>query len=195
MSKERIFDTAREWLDGNASDIAALTDRIWEYAEPSFCEERSAKALCGLLSANGFSVEMGVAHMPSAFVASYGTGRPRIAVMCEYDATPGEVQAPVAYPQAQPGRTSGFTDLHNGIGVASAAAAVAVARAVEANGIAGSVVVLGTPAEKLCAGKPMVAQAGLFEGLDAIVAWHPRPTPRWNGTWGPPSSRARFIAS
>ncbi len=175
MSRDGIFETARAWIDGNAKDVAALSDRIWDYAEPSFCEVRSAEALCGLLSANGFAVEMGVAHMPSAFVARFGSGTPRIAVMCEYDATPGEVQAPVAFPQAHPGRLSGFTDLHNGIGVASAAAAVAIAQSMKANGIAGTVVVLGTPAEKLCAGKPLMAQAGLFDGLDAVVAWHPRP--------------------
>ena len=128
MSRDSMFETARAWIDGNTSAIAALTDRIWDYAEPSFCETRSAEALCGLLAANGFAVDRGVAHMPSAFVAGWGSGRPRIAVMCEYDATPGETQGPVSYPHAQAGRLSGFTDLHNGIGVASAAAAVAIAQ-------------------------------------------------------------------
>jgi aminobenzoyl-glutamate utilization protein B len=175
MTKDAIFETARGWIDGNAAAIAELTDRIWDYAEPSFCETRSADALCALMKANGFAVEIGVAHMPSAFVARWGTGRPCIAVMCEYDATPGETQGPVAHPQAVPGRLSGFTDLHNGIGTASAAAAVAVARAMQEHGIAGSVVAFGTPAEKLCAGKPLMARAGLFDGLDAVVAWHPRP--------------------
>ena len=182
MSKDAIFATARGWIDGNTQEIAALTDRIWDYAEPSFCETRSAGALGDLLAGNGFAVDMGGAHMPSAFVASWGSGRPRIAVMCEYDATPGETQAPVSHPQALPGRLSGFTDLHNGIGVASAAAAVAVAEAMKAHGIDGSVVAFGTPAEKLCAGKPLMAQAGLFDGLDAVVAWHPRPysTVEWD---------------
>lgn len=182
MSEDGIFETARAWIDGNTQEIAALADRIWDYAEPSFCETRSAAALCDLLAGNGFAVDTGGAHMPSAFVASWGTGRPRIAVMCEYDATPGETQAPVSHPHAEAGRLSGFTDLHNGIGVASAAAAVAIAEAMKAHGIAGSVVAFGTPAEKLCAGKPMMAQAGLFEGLDAVVAWHPRPysTVEWD---------------
>jgi aminobenzoyl-glutamate utilization protein B len=175
MGNQDVFATAGAWIDGNQNGIAQLTDRLWEFAEPSFCEERSAKALCELLAANGFSIDLGVAHMPSAFVASFGSGRPRIAVMCEYDATPGEIQAAVPFPNAEPGRTSGFTDLHNGIGVASAAAAVAIAKSKTAHGLPGSVVALGTPAEKLCAGKPLMAQAGLFEGFDAIIAWHPRP--------------------
>jgi aminobenzoyl-glutamate utilization protein B len=76
MSKDTIFETARTWIDGNTEEIAALTDRIWAYAEPSFCETRSAEALCDLLAGNGFAVDMGVAHMPSAFVASWGSGRP-----------------------------------------------------------------------------------------------------------------------
>jgi aminobenzoyl-glutamate utilization protein B len=182
MSKDGIFETARAWIDGNIQEISALTDRIWDYAEPSFCEMQSAEALCGLLAGNGFAVDRGGAHMPSAFVASWGTGHPRIAVMCEYDATPGETQAPVSHPHAQAGRLSGFTDLHNGIGVASAAAAVAIAEAMKAHDINGSVVAFGTPAEKLCAGKPLMAQAGLFDGLDAVVAWHPRPysTVEWD---------------
>lgn len=182
MNKDGIFETARAWIDGNTPEIQALTDRIWDYAEPSFCEMRSAKALCDLMAGNGFSVEMGVAHMPSAFVARWGSGRPCIAVMCEYDATPGETQGPVPYPHPQPGRLSGFTDLHNGIGVASAAAAVAIAKAMQTHGIPGSVIALGTPAEKLCAGKPMMAQQGVFDGLDAVVAWHPRPysTVEWD---------------
>jgi aminobenzoyl-glutamate utilization protein B len=182
MSKDGIFKTARDWIDDNAPEIAALTDRIWDYAEPSFCEIRSAEALCALMARDGFAVDMGVAQMPSAFVASRGTGHPRIAVMCEYDATPGETQAPVSHPHAQAGRQSGFTDLHNGIGVASAAAAVAIASAMQAHDIAGSVVAFGTPAEKLCAGKPLMARAGLFDGIDAVVAWHPRPysTVEWD---------------
>ena len=95
---------------------------------------------------------------------------------------PGERQGPSPFPNPDPNRTSGFTDLHNGIGVASAAAAVAVAKAMEAHHIPGSVVAFGTPAEKLCVGKPFMARDGLFDGLDAVVAWHPRPytTVEWD---------------
>jgi aminobenzoyl-glutamate utilization protein B len=159
-----------------------LTDQIWDFAEPGFCETRSADALCDLLRRNGFAVERGVAGMPTAFVGRYGAGPPRIGLMCEYDATPGESQRPSPYPDADLDRLSGFTDLHNGIGVASAAAAVAIAKAVEASKLTGSIVVFGTPAEKLCVGKPFMARDGFFDGLDAVVAWHPRPytTVEWD---------------
>lgn len=196
MSSDRIFETAGDWIDSQTPAIQTLTDRIWDLAEPSYCEMQSAEALCDLMSASGFAIEKGVAHMPSAFVATWGSGHPRIAVMCEYDATPGETQAPVPYPEAHPGRLSGFTDLHNGIGVASAAAACAIAEAMKAHGIDGSVVAFGTPAEKLCAGKPLMAQEGLFEDLDAVVAWHPRSYSTLEWDMGPGIQRGeiyRFI--
>lgn len=168
------FQTSDDWLKGNAATVTDLTNRIWDFAEPGFCETRSAAALCDLLRQHGFSVEPGVAGLPTAFVATSGSSRPRIGVMCEYDATPGESQRPSPFPDADPDRRAGFTDLHNGIGVASAAAAIAVRTAIEAHGLAGSVIVFGTPAEKLCIGKPFMAREGLFDGLDAIIAWHPR---------------------
>jgi aminobenzoyl-glutamate utilization protein B len=170
-----VFDTAASWIDANAARIAELTDTIYDLAEPGFCETESAELLCRLLEENGFSVERGVAGMPTAFVARFGSGHPVIGVMCEYDATPGERQGPVPYPHPDPSRSAGFTDLHNGIGVASAAAAVAIAKSMTANGVAGSIVAFGTPVEKLCVGKPFMARDGFFDRLDAVVAWHPRP--------------------
>jgi len=173
--KDKLFATAAEWINRNEHEIAALTDLIYDFAEPGFCETQSAEALCQLLEHHGFEVTRGVAGLPTAFTASFGTGKPRVAVMCEYDATPGERQGPVPYPHADPKRTSGFTDLHNGIGVASAAAAAAIARALFTHKLPGTVVAFGTPAEKLCVGKPFMARDGLYEGLDAVIAWHPRP--------------------
>ena len=177
--------TARDYIDDNAQAICGLSDEIWAYAEPGFCEEQSAHALCALLKSNGFDIEKGVANMPTAFVARYGKGEPAIGMMCEYDATPGERQGNASRPFPDPERRAGFTDLHNGIGVASAAAAVATARAMDASGVAGSVVVYGTPAEKLCVGKPFMARDGYFEGLDAVVAWHPRPYSTVEWDFGP----------
>lgn len=175
MDKQTILDAAARWISDNEHIIAELTDRLYDFAEPGFCEEQSAEALCTLLEENGFAVERGVAGLPTAFVARYGAAKPTIGVMCEYDATPGEKQGPVPYPFNDPARSSGFTDLHNGIGVASAAAAVAIAKAMAENGIEGSVVAYGTPVEKLCLGKPFMALDGCFDGLDAMIAWHPRP--------------------
>jgi aminobenzoyl-glutamate utilization protein B len=174
LSLSKAASLAGEWIGGNAAAIAGLSDRIWDFAEPGLCETKSAAALCDFLSANGFAVELGIAGLPTAFVATFGSGRPRIGFVCEYDAIPGEAQRPSPFPDPDPARHAGFTDLHNGIGVASAAAAVAAAKAMAAQKLAGTLVVFGTPAEKLCIGKPFMARAGLFDDLDAVVAWHPR---------------------
>jgi aminobenzoyl-glutamate utilization protein B len=174
LALDKTASVADEWIDSNAAAIVNLSDRIWDFAEPGLCETQSAAALCDLLSANGFSVERGAAKLPTAFVARYGSGRPRIGLVCEYDAIPGEAQRPSPFPDPDPERHAGFTDLHNGIGVASAAAAVATAKAMAVRNLPGTLVVFGTPAEKLCIGKPFMARAGLFDDLDAVVAWHPR---------------------
>ncbi|MFC0531644.1 hypothetical protein [Phytohabitans kaempferiae] len=181
-SQDEALKTVAGWLDEHRTLGTSLSDRIWELAEPGLCEQRSAEALCETLADNGFSVETGVAGMPTAFVARYGTGSPTIALMCEYDATPGESQLPVPYPAPVSPIAAGFTDLHNGIGAASVAAAVAVRQAMAEHGLPGSITVFGTPAEKLCVGKPFLARDGHFDGLDAVVAWHPRPysTVEWD---------------
>jgi aminobenzoyl-glutamate utilization protein B len=174
VSDAAPFAAAGAFIAYNAATIADLSDRIWDLAEPGLCEARSAGVLCRFLAEHGFSVETGVAGLPTAFVATRGGDGPRIGLMCEYDAIPGEAQRPSPFPDADPSRHAGFTDLHNGIGVASAAAAAAAAAAMAKHDLDARIVVFGTPAEKLCIGKPFMARAGLFDGLDAVIAWHPR---------------------
>jgi aminobenzoyl-glutamate utilization protein B len=180
-------DVAAAWLDEHGSSIAELSDLIWDFAEPGLCETRSAAALTDRLREHGYEIEMGVAGLPTAFVATYGAGAPVVGLMCEYDATPGEAQTPSPYPDPVPGKDAGFTDLHNGIGAASVGAAIAAANAMAAAGLPGTIVVYGTPAEKLCLAKPFMALAGLFDRLDAMVAWHPRfySTVEWDTGPGP----------
>jgi aminobenzoyl-glutamate utilization protein B len=117
---------------------------------------------------------MGVAGMPTAFVATYGSGRPVIGLFAEYDATPGNSQKPVAWREPVRPRGAGFEDGHNILGAASSAAAVATKVAMESHQIPGTIKILGTPAEKLCIGKPYLARDGYLDGLDAAIAWHPR---------------------
>ncbi|GMA30500.1 hypothetical protein [Litorihabitans aurantiacus] len=166
--------TALADLAAQDAAVRRMTRRIWELAEPGLTEVASARVLTDHLRAAGFDVETGVAGFPSAFVATWGSAGPEIGFSCEYDATPGETQDHLPHPAARPGRRAGFTDLHNGIGTASAAAAVALARTLERHGLPGRIRVLGTPAEKLCVGKPFLARDGHLDGPDAYVAWHPR---------------------
>jgi aminobenzoyl-glutamate utilization protein B len=168
-------DVVGEWLDAHVGEVTALSDEIGRYAEPGLGEHRSVAALVRFLEANGFSVRTPVAGMATAFVAERGTGKPVIGMMCEYDATPGDSQHPVPHPAPIDPGAGGFPDLHNGIGTASAAAAVAAAEALERDGRSGTVRVFGTPAEKLCIGKPVLAAHGLLDGMDCMLAWHPRP--------------------
>ncbi len=166
--------SAREWIDARAPEIVALNDRIWRWAEPGLREYRSAAALCGFLRDAGFMVEEGVAGMPTAFVGTWGSDGPLIAMMAEYDATPGDSQAAVPYPAPLDPDRGGFPDLHCGIGTASVAAAAAAAAALERHALRARLKVFGTPAEKICVGKPFLARDGYFDGLDAVLAWHPR---------------------
>lgn len=174
MNLPRELRTAGEWLEENRLRVADLSDQIWRFAEPGMREYRSAAALCRFLRSAGFAVEEGAAEMPTAFVATWGSGKPVIGMMCEYDATPGDSQQRVPHPSPVANDACGFPDLHNGIGAASAAAAIAARVALEKHGLPGVIKVFGTPAEKICVGKPFLARDGYFDGLDAIVAWHPR---------------------
>jgi aminobenzoyl-glutamate utilization protein B len=169
-------DLAVQHVDVRRAEAVHLSDQIATWAEPGLREYRSSALLSDYLRAGGFEVEQGVAGMPTAFVARGGSGGPVIGLMCEYDATPGDSQqagAPVPAPISPD--ASGFFDLHNGIGAASAVAAVAILQALADARLPGTVVVFGTPGEKICVGKPFLARAGYFDGLDAVLAWHPRP--------------------
>jgi aminobenzoyl-glutamate utilization protein B len=168
------LEAARSWIDSRTATITALNDQIWRWAEPGLREYRSATALCGFLREAGFSVEEGVAGMPTAFVGTWGTEGPVIGLMAEYDATPGDSQAAVPYPSELDPDAGGFPDLHCGIGTASVAAAAAAAAALAQHGLPARLKVFGSPAEKLCVGKPFLARDGYFDGLDAVLAWHPR---------------------
>ena len=176
------LDSARRWLDEFGEIGPRLSDRIWQLAEPGLCEFESVSELCAPLAESGFEIQRGAADMPTAFVARYGSGSPTVALMAEYDATPGDSQQRVPRRAPISPLASGFTDLHNGIGAASVAAALAVRHAMAEHNLPGSIVLFGTPAEKLCLGKPFLARDGYFDDLDAVVAWHPRPytTAEWD---------------
>lgn len=167
--------TALTWLADAENEITDLSDTIWEFAEPALREYRSALAHETFLEARGFDVISGVSGMPTAFTASYGSGKPVIGMYGEYDAVPGASQAPVPFKEPVNGNpaTGGFTDCHNGLGAGSTAAACAVKRAMERHDIPGTLKYFGTPAEKLAVGKCFMARDGHFDRLDAVVGWHP----------------------
>jgi aminobenzoyl-glutamate utilization protein B len=177
--------TAFKWIDNNAERISDFHQLIWNYAESSFREYKSAKAFVNFHREEGFDVIHGVAGMPTAYEATWGEGKPVLSTYCEYDAVPSAWQDQVPYRSAANPYRAGHTDPHSALGVGALIGAVATKHAMEENGIEGSIKVFGTPAEKVCA-KSWFAAMGRFEGLDAMVGWHPRgsTTVMYETQWG-----------
>jgi len=160
-------------VERQAPEMIRMADRIWGYAETALRETRSAALLADHAEAHGFRVERGVAGLPTAFVASYGSGRPVIAVVGEYDALPGLSQK--AAPRQEPleAGAAGHGCGHNLFGPASLAAAIAIQERIAAGELRGTVRFYGTPAEEDVGGKLYMIRAGLFDDVDVALAWHP----------------------
>jgi aminobenzoyl-glutamate utilization protein B len=160
-------------VERHARDLEGLSDKIWAFAETALREHRSAAALADYAQQQGFRVQRGVAGLPTAFVAEYGSGRPIIGIMGEYDALPGISQQArpekVALVEGAPGHGCG----HNLFGAGSLGAAIAIKEQIAAGRLKGTVRFYGTPAEEDVGGKIYMARAGLFDDLDAVLAWHP----------------------
>jgi aminobenzoyl-glutamate utilization protein B len=160
-------------LDERASNFSEVAREIWELAEVGFQEERSSELLKAQLAGAGFEVQSGVAGMPTAFIGSFGRGRPVIALLAEFDALPGLSQdaSPERKPRTEnaPGHACG----HHLFGTASMAAAIAVKEWLSASGSSGTIRLYGTPAEEGGAGKVYMVRAGLFSDVDTVLTWHP----------------------
>ena len=166
--------TALDEVDRLSSEIHLMAAKLWDYSEIAMLEAQSAEFLAAVLEDEGFTVERGVAEMPTAFVATWGSGAPAIGVLAEFDALPGVGNAAVPHRQArEDGVTSGQGCGHNLFGAGSVGAAIALKRTMEKHGIQGTVKLFGTPAEETVVGKVYMAKAGIFDGLDGVLDWHP----------------------
>ena len=164
---------ALEWIKSNKERIIEICDKIWEYAELGLIEYKSSKLLADELEKHGFEVKRGVAGMPTAFVATWGEGKPIIGIMGEYDALPGLSQKRVPRPEPlEPGKP-GHGCGHNIHGTSGAAAAIAVKKAMEKYGLKGTVKFYGCPAEENFSGKVFMVRDGLFNDVDAVISHHP----------------------
>src|SRR5205823_7557616 len=134
---------------------------------------RSSARLVGVLKKAGFKVREGVSNMPTAFVAEYGSGKPVIGILAEYDALPDLSQDITGQRKAVPGRQTGHGCGHCALGTAAVGAALALRGEWERHGLKGTVRVYGTPAEETLIGKVYLALDGQFDGLDACLHWHP----------------------
>jgi aminobenzoyl-glutamate utilization protein B len=160
-------------IDAKQDSYAAIARQIWDYAEVGYKEEKSSALLAETLEKAGFKVERGVAGIPTAFIATFGSGKPVIAILGEYDALPGVSQDAVPELKAVAGKTAGHACGHNLFGTASAAAAIEVKNWLIANKKAGTIRFYGTPAEEGGAGKVYMVRDGLFKDVEAVIHWHP----------------------
>ncbi|HWQ50248.1 MAG TPA: amidohydrolase [Terriglobales bacterium] len=167
--KQFIYD----WIDKNGAPFDEAADFLWQNPELGMEEKKSSAKLMALLEKYGFAVEKGVAGMPTAFVATWGKGGPVIGFSAEYDALPGLSQevgtGKKALREGAPGHGCG----HNLLGTTAIYAAIATKQLLEEKKLPGTLKVFGTPAEELCIGKPFMARAGLFKGVDVLLDWHP----------------------
>lgn len=173
MNKQKLYDS----VDKNAEKITALSDAIWDFSELSMQEYKSAAYYCDLLEQEGFRVERKLCGIPTAFSGSFGSGKPRIGILGEYDALSGLSQCPGSTKRESlnPGG-NGQGCGHNLLGAAAFGAALAVKKAIEAGLLHGTVVFYGCPGEEGCAGKTFMARDGMFRDLDAALTWHPGDT-------------------
>jgi aminobenzoyl-glutamate utilization protein B len=160
-------------VDRHAHDLEQLSDRIWAYAETALREQKSAAALADYAEQQGFEVQRGVSGMPTAFIATYGSGRPVIGVMGEYDALPGISQKATPAQEPLAAGAGGHGCGHNLFGPASLGAALAIKEQIAAGKLRGTVKFYGTPAEEAVGAKTYMARDGVFDGIDAVLAWHP----------------------
>lgn len=167
------FDV-RKHLNEQKEQLIDLNDKIWEYAETRFEEYKSTKALKSYLADNGFAIEDNTADIETAFVASYGKGRPVIAILAEYDALSGLSQkGGITEREALVDDGNGHGCGHNIFGSASAGAAVVVKKWLESTGREGTIQLIGCPGEEGGSGKTFMAKKGVFNDLDSALAWHP----------------------
>lgn len=161
-------------VDALEAQIVDMSMALWNFSEIALTEHQSAEYLATVLEAEGFTLERGVADMPTAFVATWGRGKPVIGILAEYDALPDIGNDPVPVRQARAdGHPHGHGCGHNLFGAGSAAAAIALKRTMEANGMGGTVRFFGSPAEETLVGKVYMANAGVFDGIDITIDWHP----------------------
>lgn len=171
-----VKEAAFEYIERNRGWLSEFHLEIWNYAEPAFREYKSSRAYVRLLRRESFDVEEGTGDMPTAFMATWGEGRPLLGTYAEYDAVPGHNQSAVPYRAPRKGLhpyAAGHTDPHSALGVAALFGVLATKYAMDLFNLEGSLRLFGEPAEKVCGSKPVHAAKGYYDGADAYISYHP----------------------
>ncbi len=167
LKSEAITD-----LQVKYDDYKKIALQIWDYAEVGYKEVKSSALHQKTLTDAGFSVKAGIADMPTAFVATYGSGSPVIAILAEFDALPGLSQQAVPE-KVSAGKDAGHGCGHHLFGTASVAAGIEIKKLMEEKKLSGTIRVYGCPAEEGGSGKVYLVRAGLFADVDVVIHWHP----------------------
>lgn len=169
-----IKEYMNKWMAENKDEFYAIADDLWAHPELGLEEYHAAKVSADVLRKHGFTVETGQGGMPTAFVATYGSGKPVVGINAEYDCLPGLSQkCDVAYPspvlEGAPGQGCG----HNLLGTTAIFSAITLRYAVEKYNVPCTIKILASPYEEASVGKPLVARDGVYKDLDLIMDWHP----------------------
>jgi len=171
LNAQESHDEALKQLDGKMSFYGDIAHTIWTYAEMGYQEKQSSALLQNTLKNEGFTIKSGVADIPTAFIAEYGSGSPVIAILGEYDALPGLSQQAVPEKESAGGK-AGHACGHHLFGTASTAAAISVKNWLKNNNVKGTIRFYGCPAEEGGSGKVYMTRAGLFDDVDVVLHWH-----------------------
>ncbi len=169
INKEYAFD----WIEKNKKHLVEICDKVWEFAELGLIEFKSSALLADELEKHGFMVERGIAGMPTAFVASWGEGKPVIGIMGEYDALPGLSQKKVPWKEPLEPEKPGHGCGHNIHGTSGMAATIAAKKTMETHKIKGTIKFFGCPAEENFDGKGFMVRDGYFDSVNAVISHHP----------------------
>jgi aminobenzoyl-glutamate utilization protein B len=168
-----LKQTVQQTIDTRFSDMTTLSDQIWAFEETAFHETQSSAALSAYAEKLGFKVTRGVGEIPTAFVAEYGSGKPIIGIMGEFDGLPGLSQNKVPFKSPLHAGAPGHGCGHNLFGVASLSAAGAIKDLIASGKLQGTIRFYGTPAEEKYFGKLWMIRAGLMDDVDIMMDWHP----------------------
>ena len=162
----------QESIDDRAEQFETIAKSIWDWAEMGYQEEKSSSLLQQTLKEEGFSMQAGVAGLPTAFSAEYGAGSPIIGILAEFDALPGISQQVATVRKPIPNKDGGHACGHHLFGTASTAAAITIKNYLNKTKTKGTIRLYGTPAEEGGSGKVYMVRSGLFDDVDIVLDWH-----------------------
>lgn len=161
-------------LENKKEQLHELQKKLWEYAEPGFLENQSCKEMANFLRAEGFEVTENICGMETAYVGVFGSGKPVICILAEYDALYGLSQAAdIAEYSPIKDKETGHGCGHHLLGTGAIGAAMIVKDYLKQHKISGTVKMVGCPAEESGSGKAYLARDGFFDDADIAITWHP----------------------